>query len=233
MAGGHGERMRAGGASVPKPLVPILGVPLLERNLAALLRAGFRDLVVAVPAHTPEIGEFAGGRGQELAQRCGAGLRLFEETRPLGNIGAAAEIAPADSELLVVYADNLTALPLPALVEHHRRTGAALTTAVHFESFRIPFGAVEIEDGLLVAYREKPELPVRVSSGVYVLGPVALAAIPRGEPVGASDLVNRLLSSGARVGAYEHASPWIDVNDLEAVARAEALVAAHAEAFAR
>ena len=231
MAGGRGERMRAGGASIPKPLVPIHGVPLLEWNLATLLRAGFRDLVVAVPAHTPEIGEFARDRGGALARRSGAALRLFEETRPLGNIGAAAEITPADPELLVVYADNLTALPLPALVEHHRRTNATLTTAVHLEPFRIPFGAVEIEDGLLVAYREKPELPIRVSSGVYLLGPAAVAAIPRGEPMGASDLVNRLLASGARVGAYEHASPWIDVNDVEGVARAEALVAAHPEAF--
>jgi NDP-sugar pyrophosphorylase family protein len=224
--------MLAGGASVPKPLVPILGIPLLERNLAGLLGAGFRDLVVAVPAHTPEIGEFASRRGRELAERCGATLRLFEETRPLGNIGCAAEITPADQELLVVYADNLTALPLPAVVEHHRRMKAALTTAVHLEPFRVPFGAVEIEAGLVVAYREKPELPVQVSSGVYVLGAVAIAAIPRGGPVGASDLVNRLLASGARVGAYEHASLWIDVNDVEAVARAERLVAAHPEAFA-
>ena len=61
--------MRAGGAVVAKPLVPIRGVPLLEWNLAALLRAGFRDLVVAVPAHTPEIGEFARARGAELARR--------------------------------------------------------------------------------------------------------------------------------------------------------------------
>ena len=233
MAGGRGGRMRAAGAQVPKPLVSVLGTPLLEWNLEALLRAGYRDLVVAVPAHTPEIGELASGRGRRLAERHGATLRLFEETRPLGNIGAAAEIGAVDGDLLVVYGDNLTGLRLPALLEHHRRVDAALTTAVHMEPFRVPFGAVEIEDGLLVAYREKPELPILVSSGVYALGPAAIAAIPKGTPTGASDLVNRLLSSGARVGAYEHRAPWIDVNDVEAVARAEALVAAHPEVFGR
>ncbi|HKG33454.1 MAG TPA: sugar phosphate nucleotidyltransferase, partial [Gemmatimonadales bacterium] len=136
MAGGRGERMRAAGAQVPKPLVSVLGIPLLEWNLEALLRAGYRDLVVAVPAHTPEIGQLASGPGRRLAERHGATLRLFEETRPLGNIGAAAEIGTVDGDLLVVYGDNLTGLPLPALVEHHRRVNAALTTAVHVEPFR-------------------------------------------------------------------------------------------------
>jgi NDP-sugar pyrophosphorylase family protein len=233
MAGGRGERMRAAGVHVPKPLVQVLGTPLLEWSLEALLRAGYRDLVVAVPAHTPEIGELASGRGRRLAERHGAALRLFEESLPLGNIGAAAEIGEVDGDLLVVYADNLTALRLPDLVEHHRRLDAALTTAVHLEPFRVPFGAVEVADGLIVAYREKPELPIRMSSGVYLLSPAAIAAIPRGVPTGASDLVNRLLSAGARVGAYEHGAPWIDVNDLEAVARAEALVGSHPEAFGR
>ena len=107
--------------------------PGIDAAVAMAVLAGMGaapDLVVAVPVHTPEIGAFAGQRGRELARRCGATLRLFEETRPLGNIGAAAEIVSADAELLVVYADNLTSLPLAAVVEHHRRLEAALTTAV-------------------------------------------------------------------------------------------------------
>jgi NDP-mannose synthase len=223
--------MHAAGASRPKPLVPIRGVPLLERNLTALLYSGFRDIVVAVSAHSPEVVEFARRRGRELADVFRARLRLFEESRPLGNIGAAAEVELEVPELLVVYADNLTALELDALVGHHRRTGAALTSAVHLQSFRIPFGEVEVGDGMILAYREKPERRIQVSSGLYVLGPAAIAGLGRGERTEVSCLVNRLLSAGERVAAYTHDAPWIDVNDTDAVARAERLVASHSGAF--
>jgi NDP-sugar pyrophosphorylase family protein len=223
--------MRAAGASIPKPLVPIRGVPLLERNLVALLYAGFRDLVVAVPSHTPEIAEFVDKRGRALAGVLGARLRLLEETSPLGNIGAAAEVELDSPELLVVFADNLTALPLAALVDYHRRSLAALTTAVHLETFRIPFGEVEVSDGLLVAYREKPERRFWVSSGLYVLGAGAIESVPRGRPAGVSALVNCLMSAGEHVAAFVHEAPWIDVNDTETVARAGRLIASHPDAF--
>jgi NDP-mannose synthase len=231
MAGGRGTRMHAGGVPTPKPLVPIRGVPLIERNVLALLYAGFRDIVVAVPSHTPAVAEFAGTRGRALADVFGARLELFEESQPLGNIGAAGEIELEGSELLVVYADNLTALPLGALVEHHRCTGAALTCAVHLESFRIPFGEVEVAGDLLVAYREKPERRVRVSSGLYVLGSAATGSLTRGERTEISWLVNRLLAAGQRLVVYPHVAPWIDVNDTGAIARAETLVGSHLQVF--
>jgi NDP-sugar pyrophosphorylase family protein len=231
MAGGRGERMRATGPVTPKPLVPIRGVPLLERNLLALLQSGFQDIVVAVPAHTPEIAQFVRGRCQALTAAYGGGLRLFEETQPLGNIGVAAELQGGDTDLLVVYADNLTTLDLNALVHHHRRTGAALTSAVHLEPFRIPFGEVEVQDGMIVAYLEKPERQILVSSGLFVLSPAATAYIPRGHHTAVSWLANRLLAAGERIAAFPHDAVWIDVNDSAAVERAEQLVADHAEAF--
>jgi dTDP-glucose pyrophosphorylase len=231
MAGGMGKRMHAGGGPTPKPLVPIRGVPLLERNILALLYAGFQDLVVAVPSHTPAVAEFAGTRGRALAEVFGARLELLEESQPLGNIGAAGQIEIEASELLVVYADNLTALPLNALVKHHRCAEAALTCAVHLESFRIPFGEVEVAGDLLVAYREKPERRVQVSSGLYVLAPAAIDSLNRGERTEVSWLVNRLLTAGQRVAVYPHDAPWIDVNDTDAIARAEILVDSHVQAF--
>jgi NDP-sugar pyrophosphorylase family protein len=221
MAGGRGERMRAGGSSLPKPLVPVRGVPLLERNLLALLHAGFRDVTVAVPAHTPEIGRFVSQRCAEIASDFGSRLATFEETEPLGNIGAAAEIPVPPGGLLVVYADNLTSLDLTALVRHHLSTAAVLTSAVHYEPFRIPFGEVEVEDGWLTAYREKPEHRVLVSSGLCVLSREAVKHLPAGRPAGAAELVNQLLASGEKVAAFLHSDSWIDVNDASALERAE------------
>lgn len=228
MAGGRGERMRASGVATPKPLVSVGGMTLLERNLLALLDCGFRDIVVATPAHSPELAEFVRGRCRLLVSSRGGDLRLYEEQQPLGNIGAAAEIDRHGPELLVVFADNLTTLDLAAIVRHHRQAAAVLTTAVHFEPFRIPFGEVEVRDGMVLAYTEKPEHRILVSSGVLVLGSVAIGRIPRGRPTGISWLANQLLAAGERIAAYPHEAPWIDVNDMGAAEKAERLLARYA-----
>jgi NDP-mannose synthase len=230
MAGGRGERMRASGTATPKPLVTVGGKTLLEHNLLALLQSGMRDIVVATPGHSPEIAAFVLGPCRALVSDRGGELRLYEERQPLGNIGAAAEVVCRGSELLVVFADNLTTLDLAAVVRHHKKVGAELTLAIHLEPFRIPFGEVEVRDGMIVAYAEKPEHRVLVSSGVMVLGPAAIARIPRGQATGTSWLANRLLAAGARIAALPHDAPWIDVNDLAAAEDAVRLLAGQAAA---
>jgi NDP-sugar pyrophosphorylase family protein len=230
MAGGRGERMRASGMATPKPLVTVGGKTLLEHNLLALLQSGMRDIVVATPGHSPEIAAFVLGPCRALVSDRGGELRLYEERQPLGNIGAAAEVVCRGPELLVVFADNLTTLDLAAVVRHHRQVGAELTLAVHLEPFRIPFGEVEVRDGMIVAYAEKPEHRVLVSSGVMVLGPAAIARIPRGLGTGISWLANRLVAAGALTAALPHDAPWIDVNDLAAAEDAVRLLAGQAAA---
>jgi mannose-1-phosphate guanylyltransferase/phosphomannomutase len=231
MAGGRGERLRASGTSIPKPLVPVLGIPLLERNLLTLLAAGFRDVTIAVPSHTPEIGAFVESRCRLLAESYGATVAVLEERVPLGNIGAAREVTPASADVLVIYADNLTALDLADLVGHHHSAAAALTSGVHLEPFRIPYGEVQVESGSIVAYLEKPERRVLVSSGVFVLGPAARSLLPPGQRSEVSWLVNRLLAERLPVAAYQHQAPWIDINDSTAIARAEELIVRYPEHF--
>ena len=231
MAGGRGDRMRASGGRLPKPLMRVHGVPLLERNITRLLASGFREIVVSVSADCPEIAQFVETRGRALARVAGAGVSVLEEPEPLGNIGAAGRLSSRSCEVLVVYADNLTALDLTGVVNHHRALGAAMTTAVHEEAIRLPYGEVAVLDGRLVEYREKPVHRALVSSGVYVLGERALRAIPPRGRTEVSWLVNRLLGEGAVVGAFTHDAPWVDVNDLEALERAERLVATHRPAF--
>lgn len=231
MAGGAGERMRRSGSALPKPLVPVAGRPLLEWNLLALLRAGLRDIHVSVAAADGPVRDFARSRCADLARRHGADFAVIEEPRPLGSIGAAACLS-GRGDVVAVNADNLTSLDLRAVLAAHRAEGAALTLAVHDEPFPIPYGQVTTEHGRVIAYREKPSLAVRVCSAVSVLGAQAVHAIAPGEAIGLPALANRLLQAGGAVHAFHHAAPWIDVNDLSARERAEALVSRFADRFA-
>ena len=232
MAGGRGERMKPAGGAVPKPLIPIRGVPLLERNLLMLLAAGFRDIWVAVSQHLPEVGRYIETRGSELALAGGGSVRCLPEPQPLGTIGAAAALRGQTAPLLVLNADNLITFDLHAFADHHLRNEAALTIATHFEPFRIPYGEVRIVDGRVTAYLEKPLRRVCVSSGTYVLSPESLELLPTEVRTDVPWLVDRLLERGRIVLSFAHESCWIDVNDAASLKRAEELVDSRPELFA-
>jgi NDP-sugar pyrophosphorylase family protein len=231
MAGGQGERVRRSIGSVPKPLLPVLGIPLLERNLMMLLRQGLRDVVVSVPGSIPEIKQYTLTRGRALIEAGGGSLEIIEEMEPRGNIGCAADLGGRAETVLVVLADNLTTLDLGHFLAVHQASGAVMTLATHLESLQSSYGELEVESGRVIAYEEKPSRSVLICSGICALGVGALKAIPTHEPLGMSGLVQSLIGRGEFVGEYRHSAPWVDVNDAEALRRAEALVAEHWEQF--
>lgn len=226
MAGGRSSRMRASAGAPHKALVPVLGVPMLERNIAWLLAGGFTDLHVAVAAEESTLLDFVHGCAQPLAAAFGARLSLLVEPSQLGTLGAC-RLCAADGDLVVVNVDNLTSLDLHALIDTHRRQAAALTIASHVETFRMPFGQLVLDGDRVARLLEKPETPYQISSGTYVLADRAREAIEPGTCVGPPELFEVLSRGGLVTAAHHHRSPWIDVNDGAALARAEALVARH------
>jgi NDP-sugar pyrophosphorylase family protein len=227
MAGGGGARMRASGVDIPKPLVSVRGVPLIEHNLRRLLRCGLTEIVVAVPSDGGPVAEYAQQRLAVLASQSGAELRVLTEPMPLGNIGCAGML-DGEADVLTVYADNLTSLDLRDVVRYHADSGVALTLAAHEEQFRLPYGRLEITAERVVGYAEKPTIAVTVSSAVTVLAPAARQLLSTDRPTGLADLTEQLLRRGLPVAAYRHRAPWIDVNDADDVRRAEDFLEEHA-----
>ena len=226
MAGGRSERMRATAGPTHKALALVRGIRLIEWNLRTLLFYGFRDIVVAINPHEPEISEYL-ARASEIASVAGAELNVYRELAPLGNIGAAREVIGSARALLMLFVDNLDAIDLRALVDYHETGRYAMTIATHMETFKMPFGELTVHDGEVTSYAEKPSYDIRVSSGTCVLSQRACELIEPGKPIGASTLFATLHDAGERVGAFEHAAPWIDINDAASLARAHEIVGEH------
>jgi dTDP-glucose pyrophosphorylase len=231
MAGGRSQRMRSGTSQTHKALVPVLGVPMIERNLLALLAQGFRDIVVAVNSRERELLDYVRQRGTCLTHLRGASLRVFEEQTPLGTIGAAGTLECRSTPLLVVNVDNLTTLDLKAFVNHHTETRAALSIATHFELLRISFGEVVVKNGHVTEYREKPTFKIQLSSGTYVLSTNALSLLPKDRPTDVPNLFALLSQRNERIVSYQHNSAWIDVNDAACVDKAEELIIQQFQSF--
>ena len=224
MAGGRSERMRAGGSAQHKGLRTVLGVPLIEWNLRALLWFGFEQVFVAINAQETGLVAWIDRAGRAVANSRSASLEVLIEKGPLGTIGAVASLPRWIDDAVIVNVDNLTSLDLREFAGYHREHGAAATIATHLQPFPIPFGLLELDGPRVSAYREKPELLVPISSGTYVLSRRAIDRVPAGHRFDVPALIDALLQADEPVLAFSHREPWIDVNDEAALAHAQRLL---------
>src|SRR5262245_48820491 len=168
MAGGQGTRLRGVRPDVPKPLVEVGGVPLIEQALRRLRAAGVREVHVALRHEAARIGEFVAGLAPSLGF---ARLETIVEEEPLGTIGAAYYLRAERRDVLALNADLVSAIDLELLVRHHKEHEAHLTIATHDEHHRLTLGeVVAAHDGRVIDYLEKPVKSWRISSGTYVIG---------------------------------------------------------------
>jgi mannose-1-phosphate guanylyltransferase len=215
--------MRASAGSAHKALARVRGVTLLEWNVRLLLRHRFGDIVVAVGAKDHEIYDYVLTAIAPLAAQEGAKVALYEETTPLGNVGAAREVVGDAGNVLMLYVDNLACIDPRQLVDAHERGCFAATIATHVEPFAIPFGRLTITGDRVTQYDEKPVINLQISSGTCVLSKRSCELIPPGRPIGISELFALLTGRGESVGAFAHDGPWIDINDAQTLARAQEL----------
>ena len=214
MAGGEGRRLRPVTGELPKPLVPLLGRPVMEHMLRLLARQGFHEVRAALRYGADEImARFGDGAALGLA------LSYRVEDAPLGTAGGVKGCADftGDEDFLVVSGDAVCDYDLAALASAHREAGAAATLALSRSSEPLPYGlAVTDREGFIRAFVEKPRWPQvvtdLVSTGIYVLSPRAMALVPEGEPFDfARDLFPLLLRRGEAMLGLAMDGYWCDV----------------------
>ncbi|ATY85245.1 nucleoside-diphosphate-sugar pyrophosphorylase [Kyrpidia spormannii] len=219
MAGGRGQRLRPLTDVIPKPLLPLDGVPMVEILIRQLKSQGFDDLVLTVGYRADLLRTYLGG-GEAL----GARITYIEETEPRGTAGSLSQLS-ADQPLLVVNGDILTTAGFCDIVAKHEEYGAALTLVSYPSEIPVDFGVLHTEGERVLRVEEKPRLPALVSTGIYVLSPDALAMVPDGR-YDMTDLIERLIAEGRRVCHYPLSGVWIDVGRMEDFRRAQKLFAA-------
>ena len=199
LAAGLGTRLRPITDTTPKCLVEVGGLPMLDIWLDALAAAGVDE--VLVNTH-----HLAGLVQTHVAMRSGPPeVRLFHEPELLGSAGTLAvnrEFVAGEEAFLAVNADNLTDVDLRMLLDAHAASGAVATVTV----FRAPepsaCGIVEVVDGRMTGFVEKPAHPSSdlANAGLYVFHPALLDEIPEPLPRDIGfDLLPRLIGRAAVV----------------------------------
>jgi NDP-mannose synthase len=215
LAGGQGRRLEPFTTVIPKPLVPIGDIPILELLIRQLKAQGFARLTVSV-----------GYLASLIEAYCGDGSRwtipidYVHETEPLGTAGFLGLLDDLDEDrVLVVNGDTLTDLDMAAVYSNHD-VGDAVTVCTNVRTVSIGFGVVRSDDdGRLAAYEEKPVIAYEVSMGVNVVSTWAIRQFV--EPAQHHDmphLLEKATRADATVRVRRTDADWLDMGrmaDLE------------------
>ena len=218
MAGGQGTRLRPLTANQPKPMLPILGRPMMEHILQLLGEHHVTEVVATVQFLGTVIRNYFGD-GSDL----GLSLAYATEEEPLGTAGSVknAEHFLADT-FLVISGDAVTDIDLSEAIEFHRKRGAAVTVTLKHVEDPLEFGIVITgEDGRIERFLEKPGwgevFSDTINTGIYVVEPEVLAHVPAGQEFDFSkDLFPLLLEKGLPMYGYASDRYWTDVGHLDA-----------------
>jgi NDP-sugar pyrophosphorylase family protein len=207
LAGGKGARLAPYTKILPKPLMPIGDMPILEVILRQMKIAGIDEVVLTV-GHLSELMRAFFQDGKQL----GLKISYSYEDKPLGTAGPIALIDGLDESFLVTNGDVLTTLRFGELMRFHKEQNAAATIAAHQREVKIDLGVIQWDGQPLISgYVEKPTYDYCVSMGVYVFDPRVIQYIPRGEYLDFPDLVRKLIKAGEKVVGYTFDGYWQDL----------------------
>ncbi|HEX5041179.1 MAG TPA: nucleotidyltransferase family protein [Candidatus Limnocylindria bacterium] len=217
LAGGKGTRLRPFTITLPKPLVPIGDESsVLEIVIRQLAHQGFDSATLAI-GHFGELIEAYVGDGT----RWGMSIDFAREEEPLGTMGPVVQAADRLPEhFLVLNGDTLTDLDYARFLDAHAASGAPITVATARREARIEFGVLDVEDGRVVGFREKPAIPYTVAIGAYALSRATLERYPAGQALGFDRLMLDLIARGEHPASYDFGGLWLDIGRPEDYDRA-------------
>ncbi len=181
LAGGKGERLRPLTDTLPKPMAPLRGKPILAHQVEWLKEAGVTDVVFLAGYRWESIWDHFGD-----GQRFGIRAHYSVEETPLGRGGAIRKGLPlvpeAESTVAVLNGDIITEERLEALLDRHLEKKAANPS--HLATIMVvpmvsPYGLVDLDgqDGV-VGFREKVEMPYWINAGIYILDREIASELP-------------------------------------------------------
>lgn len=216
LAGGKGTRLHPYTTVLPKPLMPIGDMPILEVMLRQLKAAGIDRITMAV-GHLAELLRAFFNDGA----RFGMSIDYSVERKPLGTVGPLTLIPDLSATFLMMNGDVLTTLDYAELIASHRRSGAIATIATHQREVKIDFGVIAAEkSNRLTEYVEKPSYLYQVSMGIYVFEPEVLSYLQPNEYRDFPDLIKTLIADDKTVMSYPFSGYWLDIGRADDYVRA-------------
>jgi dTDP-glucose pyrophosphorylase len=214
MAGGEGTRLRPLTETIPKPMVDIGGLPLLERQIKRLADSGVRRVYLSLNYLGHIIEEHFGDGGT-----LGIEIHYLREKEKLGTAGALSLLPELPTRpILVMNGDILTTFNIESLHAFHRSHGASITVAAVDYRVNIPYGVIHAEGSFIQRLEEKPSQRFFCNAGIYAVSPGTLGLLDDARHCNMTDVVEICLNRNLPVAVFPVHEYWSDIgtpDDLE------------------
>jgi len=217
LAGGKGLRLKPLTDKLPKPMVPIMNKPLLERTMVHLKKSGVTEIVIS-SCYQPQYIEDYFGTGEKF----GLKIKYIVEDLPLGTGGAIRNAASQFNDTFIVFnSDILSDIDIQKMIELHKSKNALATIALTEVPDASMYGVVDYDvNGFARSFIEKPVYKQISSSfinaGIYIFEPEVLDEIPSDRVVSVErETFPKLLEKGYKVAVYKDQSYWMDIGTVD------------------
>lgn len=218
MAGGKGTRLYPYTKILPKPLIPIGDVPIMERIINSFQKFGVKDFYATLNYKKEMIKSYFAEADIEYS------LKYAEETEPLGTAGSLRLIKDKfENPFIVTNCDILIQANYSDIYKYHKDMGNEMTIITALKNIVIPYGVINSsENGKIDSIEEKPRLSYLVNTGMYVLNADLINEIPENTIYHMTDLVDKLLKGKRKVGMYPISEDsFLDMGEMEEMHRME------------
>ena len=218
MAGGKGTRLYPYTKILPKPLIPIGDIPIMERIIGRFCAYGAHDFWVTVNYKKNMIKSYFSENKHDYR------ISYVEENQPLGTAGSLRLIEDQfEQPFIVTNCDILIDADYEDLYRNHMQSGNELTIVTALKKIVIPYGVIHSsENGSVMMIEEKPELSYFINTGMYILNHDLIGEVPKDTFFHMTDLTDALLKQGRRVGMYPISEDsFLDMGEFEEMHRME------------
>lgn len=219
MAGGKGTRLYPYTKILPKPLIPIGDIPIVERIINRFYEYGVSRYYMTVNYKKGMIKSYFAELSTPYS------IAYIEEERPLGTAGSLTLIEEKfDKPVFVTNCDILINADYADIYSYHQKSENAMTIVTSLKKIEVPYGVLHSkEHGIVTEMEEKPALSYFINTGMYVLNPEVIRSIPANQFYHMTDLADALLKQGAKVGMYPVSDEsFLDMGEMEEMKKMEA-----------
>ena len=215
-AGGRGKRLDPYTNILPKPLIPVGDVPVIELIMNEFEKYQCCKFYVIVNYKRQMIKAYFSDAGRKHL------ITWLDEDKPLGTGGGVRLVRKSMSEtFFLMNCDTLIKTDYSCILEQHKREKNCVTVVCAYKNIRIPYGVIETrEGGQINTIREKPEMSFLTNAGMYVVEPEVLDEIGDCERIDFTDVLERIMRKGMKVGVYPISEiEWLDMGQPEELER--------------
>lgn len=210
-AGGKGTRLDPYTRVLPKPLIPVGELPIIEHIMKEYQSYSCDEFHIIVNYKKELMKAYFAENENNY------NISWYDEEKPLGTGGGLSLLrGKFDSTFFFANCDALLTANYESMVDFHRKNGNIITMVCAYKNLNIPYGVVEMGvNGSIQDMKEKPLMSFLTNTGIYIVEPEVIEDIEDGVPIGFPDIVEKERRKGKKVAVFPVSeNDWMDMGQL-------------------